>query len=128
MGNENSVPLVSQFKSLTQAMNGDLEGARQTQIDFIRRAPVVSQLNSMGQAMMGDNDEALRIQQEFAEHNQGVPVLGHMIAAGYAACGQEEAAQKAALLSTFQLFRLLVELIHRKFPLAIQFQKFQKQA
>jgi hypothetical protein len=33
-GNANSVPVVSQLKSLGQAMTGDLEGARQTQEEF----------------------------------------------------------------------------------------------
>ena len=76
MGNENSVPILSQLKSLQQACEGDLQGARRTQEDFIRQCPVVSQLNSLGQAIIGDNDEALKIQVEFSEANQAVPVLG----------------------------------------------------
>ena len=109
MGNENSVPVVSQVKSMWQAMEGDMEGARETQVDFIRRCPVVSQLNSMGHAIIGDNQEALRIQEEFAQKNQVVPVLGHMISAVYAACGQKEKAQKAAIWATGSLlFGLLL--------------------
>ena len=76
MGNENSVPILSQLKSLQEACAGDLQGARQTQEDFIRHCSVVSQLNSLGQAIIGDHEEALRIQLEFSEANQAVPVLG----------------------------------------------------
>ena len=111
MGNENSVPGVSQVKSLCQAIDGDLEGARQTQIDFIRRCPVVSQLNSLGMAMVGDNQEALEIQHEFAEHNKGVPVLGHAISAGYAACGQMDKAQEAFILASIYSSSIRVLLI-----------------
>ena len=109
MGNENSVPGLSQIKSLCQAMEGDMEGARQTQMDFIRRCPVVSQLNSLGMAMVGDNDEALKIQHEFAEHNRGIPVLGHAIAAGYAACGQMDKAQEAAICASVPLIIIILK-------------------
>ena len=111
MGNVNSVPVASQMKSLVQAMHGDMDGARETQLDFIRRSPVVSQLNSLGQAIIGDNKEALRIQHEFAEHNQGVPLLGHMISAGYAACGQMEKAQEAAVVASLPILVIIMQSI-----------------
>ena len=111
MGNENSVPVMSQVKSLCQAIEGDMEGARETQIDFIRRCPVVSQLNSLGMAMVGDNEEALKIQEEFAEHNQEVPVLGHGIAAGYAACGQMDKAIDAAIFASISIPLLIIILL-----------------
>ena len=52
--------------------------------------------------------EALRIQEEFAEKNQVVPIVGHMISAGYAACGQMEKAQEAAIWATVPLVPLVV--------------------
>ena len=36
MGNADSVPVVSQTKSLVQAISGDAEGARKTQENFAR--------------------------------------------------------------------------------------------
>ena len=120
MGNENSVPGVSQVKSLCQAIEGDMEGARETQIDFIRRCPVVSQLNSLGMAMVGNNEEALNIQHEFAENNQGIPVLGHAIAAGYAACGQMDKAQEAAIVASVSLIILLaIYILVKSVPLLL---------
>jgi len=65
MGNENSIPVVSQFKSLGQAITGDFEGARRTQEEFVRKAPIVSQVNSAVQAISGNTEEAEQIQKEF---------------------------------------------------------------
>ena len=47
MGNTDSVPIVSQIKSLVQVASGDAEAAKETQENFIRLAPVVSQVNSL---------------------------------------------------------------------------------
>ena len=47
MGNTDSVPVVSQFKSLVQVASGDEEGARRTQENFIRTGIVASQINSL---------------------------------------------------------------------------------
>ncbi len=46
MGNINSIPVVSQAKSLVQAVGGDREGAKETQQQFIRTGIVASQVNS----------------------------------------------------------------------------------
>ena len=51
MGSINSVPVVSQVKSLVQVVAGDETGAKQTQEEFARTAVIVSQLNSLGHAI-----------------------------------------------------------------------------
>ena len=63
-----------------------------------RTAPVISQVNSLVHAIIGDPDEALRIQHEFAaeKQNRSHHVLGHLIAAGYAAAGQGDKAEEAS--------------------------------
>ena len=50
MGNVDSIPIISQIKSLVQVISGDAEGAKKTQEKFIRTAPVYSQINSLIQA------------------------------------------------------------------------------
>ena len=47
MGSINSVPVVSQVKSLVQVIQGNEEGAKKTQEEFIRTAPVAAQINSL---------------------------------------------------------------------------------
>ena len=44
MGNTDSIPVVSQTKSIVQAISGDTEGAARTQENFLKRCPVVSQV------------------------------------------------------------------------------------
>ena len=44
MGNVDSVPIVSQIKSIVQVASGDAEGAEQTQINFSKGAPIASQV------------------------------------------------------------------------------------
>ena len=46
MGNTNSIPVISQVKSLVQVIGGDADGARRTQEEFSRTAPIVSQARS----------------------------------------------------------------------------------
>ena len=45
MGSINSVPVVSQIKSLVQVIAGDAEGAKKTQEEFARKAILVSQVS-----------------------------------------------------------------------------------
>ena len=52
MGSINSVPVVSQVKSLVQVIAGDEAGAKQTQEEFARTGILVSQFNSLGHAMV----------------------------------------------------------------------------
>ena len=41
----NSIPVLSQFKSLVQVISGDEAGARRTQEEFSRKGIIVSQVN-----------------------------------------------------------------------------------
>ena len=47
MGNTDSIPIVSQVKSLVQVIGGDENGALKTQENFIRTAPIAAQINSL---------------------------------------------------------------------------------
>ena len=51
MGSINSVPVVSQVKSLVQVIAGNETAAKQTQEEFARTAIIVSQFNSLGHAI-----------------------------------------------------------------------------
>ncbi|OQS05984.1 hypothetical protein THRCLA_20471 [Thraustotheca clavata] len=53
-----SVPLVSQAKSLFQAITGDLKGASQTQENFTKGCPVVSQVRAAVEDTILQNPEA----------------------------------------------------------------------
>jgi hypothetical protein len=44
MGNINSIPVVSQIKSLVQVISGDESGAKKTQEEFARKGIIVSQV------------------------------------------------------------------------------------
>jgi len=104
MGNTDSIPVVSQAKSLVQVIGGDAKGAKKTQENFARTAPVVSQFNSLGHSIAGNNDEARKIQEEFGSEMQslaeGTPVVGHFVSAGYAIAGDTKKAEQVALGAT----------------------------
>jgi hypothetical protein len=63
MGNIDSVPIVSQTKSLVQVVGGDTKRARETQYNFIRGCPLVSQLVSAGQFVVLRDREAAELTQ-----------------------------------------------------------------
>ena len=46
MGQINSIPVVSQIKSLVQVISGDEVGARKTQEEFARKGIIVSQVSN----------------------------------------------------------------------------------
>ena len=46
MGNTDSIPVISQVKSLVQVISGDEEGAKKTQENFAKTTPIVSQTYS----------------------------------------------------------------------------------
>ncbi|XP_033107187.1 uncharacterized protein LOC117109062 [Anneissia japonica] len=103
MGSTDSIPIVSQVKSLVQVISGDAEGAKRTQENFLHTAPVLSQITSVIQAIEGDTDGAKKTQQEFVESlghfADGIPVVGHIkgvieYATGHKAAG--DASMKAA--------------------------------
>ena len=101
MGNTDSVPVVSQVKSLVQAIAGDMEGAKKTQEQFLRTGLVASQVNSAVVAIQGDHAEARKIQEEFGEETvlilEGTPIIGHAMSAGYAAGGDLDKAEQVKL-------------------------------
>ena len=51
--------------------------------------------------LKGDNDEARKVQEEFGKEMQvlaeGMPIIGHGIAAGYSIAGDNEKAEEVAL-------------------------------
>ena len=104
MGNADSIPIVSQVKSLVQAISGDNKGALQTQEQFIRTGVIASQINSAIAAIHGDPEEAKRIQEEFGQESltimEGLPLVGHAMSAGYAVAGDLTKAEQVALTAT----------------------------
>lgn len=59
------IPIISQIKSLVQAIGGDMVGARRTQENFLKQMPVVSQVTSAVQAATGDLKGAEDTQKQF---------------------------------------------------------------
>ncbi|ODM97158.1 DNA polymerase beta [Orchesella cincta] len=109
MGNTDSVPVISQLKSLTQWSFGDAQAARTTQNNFIfnNTFPVLSQITSLGYAIAGENGKALDLQKKFADDMQriidSIPVAGHIKGGVHYALGENEAgddAMKAASRSS----------------------------
>ena len=104
MGNADSVPVVSQTKSLVQAISGDTEGARRTQENFSRQCPVVSQARSLVEVSMGDPDAAAETQKQFvkgaSDFADKVPVVGHIKGGIHYACGDREGGDKAMMHAT----------------------------
>jgi len=58
------LPVVSQCRSVVQALAGDSLGALRTQERFSQMCPLVSQCRSLAESMMGDNAAARRTQFE----------------------------------------------------------------
>lgn len=76
------IPVVSQVKSLVQAVTGDVKGARKTQENFSRECPIVSQVRSVVELAAGDKEAALDTQLRClgTVNNvaDGLPVVGHV--------------------------------------------------
>ena len=72
---------VSQLKSAVQLITLDVEGALQTQENFLKECPVVSQATSIVQLVGGDANGALETQKRCLStvNNvaNGLPVIGH---------------------------------------------------
>ncbi len=77
----NWIPGVSQLKSFCQLVTGDVEGARQTQEDFIHECPLLSQGVALGQLMAGDTEGAEETFHRGVDtlNNvaNGIPLVGH---------------------------------------------------
>lgn len=99
MGNVDSVPIISQAKSLVQVIGNDAEGARRTQENFSRQCPVVSQTRSLVEVTMGDADAALETQKQFGhgvnDFFDGTPGAGHLKGAIHYACNDHEGGDRA---------------------------------
>ncbi len=82
MGSVNSIPVISQFKSFLQAISGQIEAAKRTQLDFIHECPVVSQITSFIQACQGNLAAATATQMRFLANLSHVadalPVVGFL--------------------------------------------------
>lgn len=99
-----TLPVISQTKSLVQVIGGDAEGALRTQENFSRQCPVVSQTRSLVEVSMGDADAALKTQQQFgtgmSDLADAVPVVGHIKGGIHYACGDTEGGDKAMMHAT----------------------------
>ena len=102
-GSINSIPLVSQIKSAVQAIAGDDEGARRTQIDFLNKCLVVSQFNFLLHGCQGDDEAARRTNEQCGGDildfvkgfGYGTPLVGHAIGGILKAAGNDEEADQA---------------------------------
>nr|XP_022291620.1 uncharacterized protein LOC111102957 [Crassostrea virginica] len=94
MGNIDSLPVISQIKSLYQVMTGDIEGARQTQKNFAETGIIASQITSLIHSANGDNEAARKTQIKFAKGIESlvdsIPYFGHIKGGIHYALGQKE--------------------------------------
>ena len=94
MGNSDSVPIISQIKSLVQVINGDLEGAKETQKKFLRTNPFSSPWVQVHYRAKGNEDEALKVAEEFAnstlESADGMSFVDHVVGLGFLINGDHE--------------------------------------
>ena len=108
MGNTDSIPVVSQTKSLVQAIAGDEEGARRTQENFSRQCPIVSQARSLVEVSMGDEEAARETQRQFGQGMVDLvdrtPGIGHIKGGIQYACGDKDGGDKAMVSATRGLF------------------------
>ncbi|CAF3508797.1 unnamed protein product [Rotaria sp. Silwood2] len=99
MGNTDSLPVISQAKSAVQAIAGDTEGARQTQLNFVKGCPVISQGVALGALIAGDTEYAKETQIYFVKNASNVidsvPVVGHIKGAIHYACNDREGGDNA---------------------------------
>ncbi|CAG7678979.1 unnamed protein product [Allacma fusca] len=101
MGNTDSVPVVSQMKSLVQYIGGDSAAALSTQQNFAynNTFPVISQIASAGYAIGGDLGRAKNLQEKFAKDMESVidsiPVAGHIKGSVHFAMGDNEKGENA---------------------------------
>ena len=97
MGNVNTIPVVSQAKSLVQVVTGDPDGAAETQEKFFHECIGVSQVGAHFQSFKytclfsvtslvylatGDTEKAgetqVRCGKQLSNFADGVPVVGHV--------------------------------------------------
>lgn len=104
MGNTDSIPIVSQAKSVVQLACGDMDGAAQTQENFVKECPGVSQVTSTVQLIAGNADGALETQMRcgkaMSNMVDGIPVAGHAKGLVHYAVGDKEGGDKAMISAT----------------------------
>ena len=75
-------PIVAQLKSAVQAISGDSDGARETQLKFLKTFIGFSQIFSLVQSIKGDNQGARQTQKEclktLGSMVDGISVAGHI--------------------------------------------------
>ena len=95
-----AIPLLSQAKSLFQAVCLDLDGARKTQENFSRQCPVVSQVRSAYEWAAGDSEAAKETQMQclgfMSDVVDGIPAVGHTKGVIHYTFGDKEGGDKAA--------------------------------
>ena len=99
MGATASIPIISQAKSAIQAVAGDTEGAKETQVKFINTCFIISQGKSFIHWCAGDNEAAWKTQTQFVkglgDFVDGVPVVGHIKGGIHYAYGDREGGDQA---------------------------------
>ena len=94
-----AIPLLSQTKSLFQAVFFDFEGARRTQENFSRQCPVVSQVRSACELATGDSKAAIETQKQCLgfvnDVVNGIPAVGHVKGGIHYLCGDTDGGDKA---------------------------------
>ena len=66
MGNIDSVPILSQYKSLVQVISGDAEGAKRTQENFLHTSDITAPFVALHHAIHGDNTAATKVMEKYA--------------------------------------------------------------
>uniref|UniRef100_A0A1I7T3A4 EF-hand domain-containing protein n=1 Tax=Caenorhabditis tropicalis TaxID=1561998 RepID=A0A1I7T3A4_9PELO len=104
MGNVNTIPVVSQTKSLVQLATGDKDGAAETQEKFLHECIGVSQVTSAVYLLAGETEKAgetqIRCGKTLSNFADGVPVVGHVKGAIHHAVGDHEGGNKALVAAT----------------------------
>ena len=99
-----SIPIVSQIKSIVQLLFGEKEQAIQTQINFIDSTAVISQLKSAYQAYNGKYWSAIKTQRRFLIVTNAtidnIPIIGHIKGVGHYALGRIDDGNNAIIDST----------------------------
>lgn len=99
MGNIDSLPVISQVKSLVQVMSGDVDGARHTAENFAETGIIASQMTSLIHVMNGDEEAARETQQKFGKNMESfadsMPVVGHIKGSIHHIVGQKEKGNSA---------------------------------
>lgn len=104
MGNVNTIPVVSQAKSIVQLATGDVDGAAETQEKFIHECVGVSQVTSLVYLAAGEAEKAgetqVRCGKTLSNFADGVPVVGHAKGAVHHMLGDHEGGNKALVAAT----------------------------